>query len=64
MAMQGWLGPALAGPVTGYSFVYYTEICLLFVTLIAIGPLVRRARLPSVSQPEEVKRFGLADLPG
>ncbi len=64
LALQGVLGPALAVPVTGYSFVYYTEICLLFVTLAAIGPLVRRATLLSASQPAKVERFGLADLPG
>ena len=61
LATQGSLGSALALPVTGYSFVYYAEICLLFVTLVAIGPLVRRASLSAPSTPE---RFGLADLPG
>ena len=64
LALQGWLGPALAVPVTGYSFVYYFEICLLFVTLVAIGPLVRRATLPSGKPQAKVERFGLADLPG
>ena len=64
LALQGALGPALAVPVTGYSFVYYTEICLLFITLAAIGPLVRRATLLSACQPAKVERFGLADLPG
>lgn len=64
VAMQGSLGPALAVPVTGYSFVYYTEICLLFITLAAIGPLVRRSALSSVNQQVNVERFGLADLPG
>ena len=64
VAMQGSLGPALAVPVTGYSFVYYTEICLLFVTLAAIGPLVKRSALSSVNQQAKVERFGLADLPG
>lgn len=61
LAAQGVLGSTLAVPVTGYSFVYYTEICLLFVTLVAIGPLVRRATLSAPPPPE---RFGLADLPG
>lgn len=61
LALQGSLGQALAAPVTGYSFVYYTEICLLFITLIAIGPLVKKATLSAPSAPE---RFGLADLPG
>ena len=64
LALQGSLGPVLAVPVTGYSFVYYTEICLLFVTLVAIGPLVKRASLPIGDQPVKNERFGLADLPG
>ena len=64
LALQGSLGSTLAVPVTGYSFVYYTEICLLFVTLVAVGPLVRRASLPLVNQPLKNERFGLADLPG
>jgi BCD family chlorophyll transporter-like MFS transporter len=64
LALEGSLGPALAVPVTGYSFVYYTEICLLFITLAAIGPLVRRANLASASEPAKSERFGLADLPG
>ena len=50
LASDGTLGATLAVPVTGYSFVYYTELCLLFVTLVAIGPLVRRASLPSTPE--------------
>ena len=64
LALQGSLGPALAVSVTGYSFVYYLEICLLFVTLAAIGPLVKRASLQPPGQPAKAERFGLADLPG
>ena len=63
LAMQGALGSTLAVPVTGYSFVYYLEICLLFVTLVAVGPLVRRASLTN-STPAKNERFGLAELPG
>jgi len=44
VAMRGGLGEALANPATGYSFVYHIEIALLFVTLVAIGPLVRTRR--------------------
>jgi MFS transporter, BCD family, chlorophyll transporter len=63
LASDGALGITLAVPVTGYSFVYYTELCLLFITLVAIGPLVRRAsQSPAGHSPPE--RFGLADLPG
>ena len=53
LASNGLLGQAMDNPATGYSVVYHIEIALLFATLIAIGPLVRRARLPS---------FGLGDL--
>jgi BCD family chlorophyll transporter-like MFS transporter len=42
LAERGSLGEALSGPATGFSFVYHIEIALLFATLIAIGPLVRR----------------------
>lgn len=44
LAEAGTLGVALADPSTGYSFVYHLELALLFVTLVAIGPLVRSAR--------------------
>ncbi len=61
LATQGALGQALAQPVTGYSAVYYLEMILLFVTLIAIGPLVGRQ---ATSLKPESTRLGLADLPG
>jgi BCD family chlorophyll transporter-like MFS transporter len=60
LAQQGHLGPGLAGPGTGYSVVYHLEIALLFATLVAIGPLVRRADAP----PLAATRFGLAEFPG
>jgi BCD family chlorophyll transporter-like MFS transporter len=59
LAQSGALGPALAGPATGYSFVYHLEIGLLFATLIAIGPLVRTA-----ARPQPSSQFGLAEFPG
>jgi len=40
-ATNGSLGPVLTGPSVGYSAVYQLEITLLFITLIALGPLVR-----------------------
>ena len=49
LADRASLGPALVSPATGYVVVYTIEIVLLFVTLVAIGPLVRIAgpgRLP------------------
>jgi BCD family chlorophyll transporter-like MFS transporter len=42
IASQGLLGSAMTDPSVGYSFVYHIEMALLFVTLIAIGPLVKR----------------------
>jgi BCD family chlorophyll transporter-like MFS transporter len=61
LAMHGALGPVLQIPATGYSFVYHIEMLLLFATLIAIGPLVRRSR---ESGPVPQSKFGLAELPG
>jgi len=58
-AGTGVLGEALATPATGYSVVYHTEIALLFLTLIALGPLVR-FRGPIQGKPT---RLGLADFP-
>jgi BCD family chlorophyll transporter-like MFS transporter len=59
LAADGVLGPALDMPATGYSFVYHVEIALLFATLVAIGPLVRRAHgRPLRPSP----KFGLAEI--
>ena len=60
LAMDGALGTALALPATGYSAVYHLEMLLLFVTLVAIGPLVGRRS----ATPPSPRKFGLADLPG
>lgn len=60
LAAAGWLGSALNSPVTGYSFVFHLEIYLLFVVLIALGPLVRRRR---DAQPQP-RTLGLAEMPG
>lgn len=60
LATSGALGEALAMPVTGYGVVYALELLLLFVTLIAIGPLVGRAKMVPLSE----RKFGLAELPG
>ena len=42
LASSGALGAAMNTPVAGYSVVYHLEILLLFITLVAIGPLVGR----------------------
>ena len=60
LATQGSLGAALAQPVTGYSAVYHVEMLLLFITLVAIGPLVGRRNV----FPPTPRKFGLAELPG
>ncbi|MEJ8848841.1 BCD family MFS transporter [Variovorax rhizosphaerae] len=66
MAMHGTLGPAVSGPTIGYSFVYYLEIVLLFGTLMAIGPLVRKPRGERGQRAHRPSsgKFGLADFPG
>ncbi|MEM9369949.1 MAG: BCD family MFS transporter [Pseudomonadota bacterium] len=62
LAMSGAMGPALDMPSTGYGFVYHIEIGLLFATLVAIGPLVRRHRVVS-DRDQGSAKFGLAELP-
>jgi BCD family chlorophyll transporter-like MFS transporter len=60
---DGSYGAAFASPSTGYSVVYHVELLLLFITLVAIGPLVRRRRnlsLPTnapAGQPTVLNRF-------
>lgn len=67
LAERGLLGTALTSPATGYSFVYHIEIYLLFATLIALGPLVRRGAVPVAPMPADddasQRRFGLPGLP-
>ncbi|SEW43726.1 MFS transporter, BCD family, chlorophyll transporter [Cognatiyoonia koreensis] len=58
-AGNGTLGEALATPATGYSVVYHTEIGLLFVTLIVLGPLVKVRAMTS----EKSAKLELADFP-
>jgi len=62
LATSGALGSALAGPSVGYSFVYHIEIALLFVTLVAVGPLA--SRTTRARRQIGPSRFGLAELPG
>ena len=59
---RGVLGTALSIPSVPYSVVYHLEILVLFTTLVALGPLVRRR--VSLAREEMVARpFGLADIP-
>ncbi len=59
-AANGGLGPVFRGSSAGYGVVYHTEILLLFVTLIVIGPLAGHARRTATPS----SGFGLAELPG
>jgi len=64
LASGGHLGGALDSPVTGYGFVYNLEIVLLFATLVALGPLVRRGRGAAGAGHDAPAKFGLAEFPG
>jgi len=65
LAMSGALGEALVTPITAYSFVYHLEIYLLFVVLVALGPMVRASRLSAPAHHNTPSTpFGLAQLPG
>jgi MFS transporter, BCD family, chlorophyll transporter len=61
-ALRGSFGTTLQSNATGYGFVYSTEIILLFVTLIALGPLVRVAGRSTTAVPRA--KFGLVQYPG
>jgi BCD family chlorophyll transporter-like MFS transporter len=61
LASHGVLGEAMNVPQSGYSFVYHIEIYLLFATLIALGPLVRRPA--AGARFHTAAGFGLGDLP-
>jgi len=58
-ASNGILGDVLQAPSIGYSVVYQIEIGLLFITLVALGPLFRAKGL-STSNP---RRLELTDFP-
>ena len=49
----------LSGPAAAYSAVYHLEMLILFVSLVALGPLVRRLGNEK-NQPLTMK---LADFP-
>ena len=61
-AMRGEFGLTLQTNATGYCFVYCLEILLLFVTLIALGPLVRVQGISTKALPNA--KFGLVQHPG
>jgi BCD family chlorophyll transporter-like MFS transporter len=47
----GFWGAEFADPAIAYSVVYHVEMLLLFVTLVAVGPLVSRRSAPLVQRP-------------
>ncbi|EJW12787.1 PucC protein [Rhodovulum sp. PH10] len=61
LTSQGAFGSALSDVATAYDVVYVIEIVLLFVTLAAIGPLVRAAK---EARKQSSIKFGLAEFPG
>ena len=63
IAMTGAFGPGMASPATGYSVVYHTEIALIFITLVALGPLVRHVRPTTTRHQTQNGKIGLAELP-
>lgn len=73
LALQGQLGTVLNQASVGYGAIYHLELLLLFATLVAIGPLVRAARVAAPADlsspgadraPDPQAGFGLARLPG
>jgi len=70
LAGSGALGAGLGGPVPGYGAVYLLEFVFLFVTLAALGPLVRPAlRVQDPTDPStsfnafSVQHAGVRGLP-
>jgi BCD family chlorophyll transporter-like MFS transporter len=62
-AMAGHFGAGMATPFAGYSFVYHVEIGLLFLTIIAIGPLVRIGPARRAAREARGDTFGLSEFP-
>jgi BCD family chlorophyll transporter-like MFS transporter len=60
LVTRGVLTGGMADPAVPYSFVYHIEIAFLFLSLVALGPLVAVRR---AGTPAPAARFGLAELP-
>ncbi|MBY0361711.1 MAG: PucC family protein [Phreatobacter sp.] len=63
LAASGALGPALTGPAVGYGAVYHVELLLLFITLVALGPLVGRNTHALRADGPPLSNFGLSQFP-
>jgi BCD family chlorophyll transporter-like MFS transporter len=61
-ASAGMLG-SLGDASLGYSFVYHTEIGLLFLTLVILGPLVRLGNMTQRDPDSGKRHIGLAEFP-
>jgi len=55
-AADGRFGPGFTSPEAAYGVVYHIEILLLFATLIALGPLVRR----TATREQTIQGLGVA----
>ena len=60
LAARGALGPGLTDPSTGYGVVYHVELIMMFLTLVALGPLVRPFGAPADRDPD---KLSLAEMP-
>lgn len=61
-ASAGMLG-SFGDASLGYSFVYHTEIGLLFLTLVILGPLVRLGLTTQRDPDSGTRHIGLAEFP-
>jgi BCD family chlorophyll transporter-like MFS transporter len=62
LARSGRLGPALAGPATGYSAVYLIEAVLLLATVLTVMPLARKDPAKSAAAENPVAEIAGATL--
>jgi BCD family chlorophyll transporter-like MFS transporter len=62
LARSGRLGPALAGPATGYSAVYLIEAVLLLATVLTVMPLARPGAATSPAAENPVTEIAEAAL--
>ena len=59
----GHMGKALSDPSIAYAAVYHIEIALIFVTLVALGPLVRLIPLTATTKTPGDACLGIVEFP-